>query len=91
MLDIGKLHAFPSDNLASRFLDDQNLFENEDEIENQFYNDLLARASKNANRPSYRQQHEESLLDSMLLHTIRNDDYPIWKIKCKVRQMHDIQ
>lgn len=72
-------------------MDDQSLFENEDEIENQFYNDLLARASKNANTTSYRQQDEESLLDSMLPHRITIDDYPIWKIKCKVRRMQDIQ
>jgi hypothetical protein len=73
-------------------LDDRNqIFEDEDELEDRFYDGLLARASKNAKENSYSQQAEDSLLDDMLLRQIRFDDYPIWKIKCRVRQPLNIQ
>ena len=73
------------------FLDGRDLFEDEDEIEEQFYDDLLARASKNAKTTSYRQHTEKFPLDDMLPRQIRFDDYPIWKIKCRLRRIQDIR
>ena len=90
MTDTENPHIFPPDKLTSRFLDDEDLFKDKDEIENQFYNNLLARASKSAKTASYYQRTEESSLDDMLLCQVRFDDYPIWKIKCRVCQVQDI-
>ena len=82
---------FPPDNLTSRFLDARDLFEDEDETEERFYDDLLARASKNAKTTSYRQHSEEFSLDDMLPRQIEFDDYPLWRIKCRVRRIQDIR
>ena len=66
-------------------LADDDLADDDEEIMSQFYNSLLDRASKNATRPSYNLNNDESLFNDLLRRQIRTDDYPIWKIRCKVQ------
>jgi hypothetical protein len=81
------VHTFPPDNLVSKFLDGKDLNDDDDdETMSHFYDNLLARASKNAVRPSNNRENDETLFDDLLRRQIRTDDYPIWKIQCKVRQ-----
>lgn len=67
-------------------MDGEDLVNNDDETMAQFYDNLLARASKNAMRPSNNRENDETLFDDLLRRQIRTDDYPIWKIHCKVRR-----
>lgn len=79
-------YSFPPDNLVSNFLDGEDLVNDDDETMSRFYDNFLARASKNAMRPSYNRENDETLFDDLLRRQFRTDDYPIWKIHCKVRR-----
>ena len=81
-------YPFPSDNRVTNFLDGDE-FDNDDDEEtiSRFYDNLLARASKNANRPSYNRKNDETIFDELIRCQFRTDDYPLWKIRCKVRRI----
>ena len=79
-------YSFPPDNFVSNFLDGEDLVDDDvDQAIAQFYDNLLARASKKTTRPSYNRENDETLFDDLLRCQIRTDDYPIWRIRCKVR------
>ena len=77
-------YAFPSDNPVSRFSNNEELNDEEYEKLSRYYENLLERASNNADRPSTFQEDDESVVEDILRRHIRTDDYPIWKISCKV-------
>ena len=76
-------YPFPSDNLITNLLDGDELDDDEETI-SRFYNNILASASKNANRPSYNQTNDKTIFDELIRRQFRTDDYPLWKIRCKV-------
>ena len=77
-------YAFPSDNRVSRFSNNEELNDEEHERLSQYYENLLKRATDNAARSSSFQEDDDSVVENMLRRHIRTDDYPIWKINCKV-------
>ena len=79
-----KRYAFPSDNPISGLSNDDELTDEAYEKLAQYYDDLLKRATDNAARPSTYQEDDESVVENIMRRHIRTDDYPIWKIGCKV-------
>lgn len=77
-------YSFPPDIHTSNFLDGEDLVDNEDRTMSQFYNNLLTRASKNATRPLYNQENDESLFEDLLRRQFRADNILYGKLKLVV-------